>query len=485
MAWVEQRGRQFRVYERVEGKRAFEPFATRDDADAFRHLVAVLGWHTAVDKVRQPVAVDPAPPAVAALPRTPARVPATPLADLRPSGLTVGDLCRAYITIATARRSKKRKGPIEAKTVAQYQSYIQLHIEPYFGDIDAGFVLAEPHADDERLPSAVTFRLHLQTKPKAINVRRDETGAIVTAETHTVGLLSDSTIRKVCAFVSSAYASALRADVSRVVDRNPFAGAAGDTADPKRVEADMWLTPEQALLLLDAITPHYRPLVLFLLLTGLRWSEAAGLQVKHLHLDGHDPRVDVVTALKRRKKAAGGGWYLGRLKTAGSLRTVGLPPLLVEELRALTAGVDGEALVFRTVKGEALHHGNFIDQYLRPAIGRCGGRVPASFRPHGLRHTCATWLLQQGRTIHQVARQLGHADSGVTERVYGHVTPTLRQENAAAAQANLTGRDPEPAPPSPLPPEPQFPLARHLEAVPDLDDADRDLPEVDHDDEVA
>lgn len=39
--------------------------------------------------------------------------------------------------------------------------------------------------------------------------------------------------------------------------------------------------------------------------------------------------------------------------------------------------------------------------------------------PHTLRHTCASWLLWQGKTIWEVAGVIG-ADASTVERVYGH-----------------------------------------------------------------
>lgn len=39
--------------------------------------------------------------------------------------------------------------------------------------------------------------------------------------------------------------------------------------------------------------------------------------------------------------------------------------------------------------------------------------------PHIMRHTCATWLLQAGRSVHDVAGVLGTTE-GVIERTYGH-----------------------------------------------------------------
>ena len=53
-----------------------------------------------------------------------------------------------------------------------------------------------------------------------------------------------------------------------------------------------------------------------------------------------------------------------------------------------------------------------------PTLERAGGSY---FRSYDLRHTCATLLLYEGRTLKEVAEHLGHADPGFTARTYTHV----------------------------------------------------------------
>jgi integrase len=58
---------------------------------------------------------------------------------------------------------------------------------------------------------------------------------------------------------------------------------------------------------------------------------------------------------------------------------------------------------------------------------------------HGMRHTCATMLLQAGQPVHVVAQRLGHADPSITMRVYAHVLPAMQQQAAAVMGALLHG----------------------------------------------
>ena len=50
---------------------------------------------------------------------------------------------------------------------------------------------------------------------------------------------------------------------------------------------------------------------------------------------------------------------------------------------------------------------------------------------HGMRHTCATLLLQAGEPVHVVSKRLGHARVEITLDTYAHVLPDMQQQAAA------------------------------------------------------
>lgn len=49
---------------------------------------------------------------------------------------------------------------------------------------------------------------------------------------------------------------------------------------------------------------------------------------------------------------------------------------------------------------------------------------------HGLRHTCATMLINQGLPLPVVSQRIGHADPSITLKIYAHLLPTLQREAA-------------------------------------------------------
>jgi integrase len=64
----------------------------------------------------------------------------------------------------------------------------------------------------------------------------------------------------------------------------------------------------------------------------------------------------------------------------------------------------------------------------------------AGVRPiklHGLRHTCATLLLQAGVPIKVVQERLGHKRVEITLNIYAHALPSMQQDAAVKLAALL------------------------------------------------
>jgi hypothetical protein len=114
---------------------------------------------------------------------------------------------------------------------------------------------------------------------------------------------------------------------------------------------------------------------------------------------------------------------------------------VARELMALHLADGGprrDALVFPDAAGGHLRRQNWRRRVWVPALERAG--VPY-FRSYDLRHTCATLLLYEGRTLNEVAEHVGHADPGFTARTYAHVMrDAARRRRVPIAQAIRTAR---------------------------------------------
>ena len=55
---------------------------------------------------------------------------------------------------------------------------------------------------------------------------------------------------------------------------------------------------------------------------------------------------------------------------------------------------------------------------------------------HSLRHTFASWLVQDGVSLYEVQKLLGHSSTRVTE-VYSHLQPEMRHDTVNRIHVNL------------------------------------------------
>jgi integrase len=108
---------------------------------------------------------------------------------------------------------------------------------------------------------------------------------------------------------------------------------------------------------------------------------------------------------------------------------------LVEVLIPLVASRPGSDLLFTTPKGERIIHKLYWHHYWVPAVKAAQARgLTKSPRIHDLRHTHASWLIQDGVSLFTISRRLGHASTRTTEQVYGHLMPQALQDAADAVE---------------------------------------------------
>ena len=159
------------------------------------------------------------------------------------------------------------------------------------------------------------------------------------------------------------------------------------------------------------------------LLTGIRTEEARALRWAHVDLDGDPaarPAVPPHVAVWRSVRTH------GETKTERSRRTLGLPAVAVQALRAWTDSQAGErlaagerwqdtGLVFTNHLGAALDAGNVRKMFKRVCAEAGTGD---GWTPRELRTTFVSLLSHRGVSIEEIARLAGHASTRTTEVVY-------------------------------------------------------------------
>jgi integrase len=169
--------------------------------------------------------------------------------------------------------------------------------------------------------------------------------------------------------------------------------------------------------LLDAVTPHWKPLVKFLVVTGCRWGEATALKPSDIDREAGTVKI------RRAWKYSSAGYTLGPPKTKRSRRTINVGSLLDE------LDYSHDWLFVNTIGRPVRYHG-FKPKVWDKAVTKAG--LDPKPTPHDLRHTCASWLLAAGVPLTTVSRQLGHENVQITADVY---TDVDRASFQAAADA--------------------------------------------------
>ncbi|MFD7729683.1 tyrosine recombinase XerC [Kitasatospora phosalacinea] len=180
--------------------------------------------------------------------------------------------------------------------------------------------------------------------------------------------------------------------------------------------------PQARLLLRTAAADRLHALYVLALAMGLRRGELLGLHWAAVDLD----RGTLIVSSNLQR--VDGVLQLGPTKTASSLRTLPLPPVVTAALRehqerqAQERVAAGErwkdtGLVFTSRVGTAIEPDN-----LRRSWCPLRDRLGLTLRFHDLRHTCVTLLLDLGVPPHIVRQIAGHSDIGVTMKVYAHAS---------------------------------------------------------------
>jgi len=274
---------------------------------------------------------------------------------------------------------------LRPRTLELYRSLLRRHLKPTFGALTMSKLSASSTA--VRSWNAELAREHPATAAKAYRL-----------------------LHQLC---STAVADG-------VVGRNPCTvKGAGQEHSPERPTA----TVAEVAALAGAMPANLRLVILLAAWCQLRRGELLGLERRDFDL------LHGTVAIERSVNYVAGGRQVGPPKTEAGVRTLALPPHLLDDIEEhlRQVGPEGNAPLFTGPHGRAVRPHTLWQSFLaaRQSIGR------PDLTMHDLRHSGLTWSAATGATPAELMRRAGHKSSAAAMR-YQHATA---DRDAALAEA--------------------------------------------------
>ena len=259
------------------------------------------------------------------------------------------------------------------------------------------------------------------------------------------------TVKNRHSLLSAALTSAVQADL---IPSNPALGVRMPTA----VEEEMcFLTQAEFARLVTLTPPRWRPLVLFLGATGMRWGEATALTVGAVNLTAGEIRIT-----QAWKETRGAGQKLGPPKTKRGRRTIPVPSVCRPDLEALTRDQAPTTFLFRNTRGNPVRHNSFWGTVWEPLVHVFAGDIKRTIkgkrgrpkvtweivgegkrpRIHDLRHSYASWAISAGHSLPALQSVLGHESIQTTVNRYGHIFRADRDAFRELVTVDIGGNQP-------------------------------------------
>jgi integrase len=177
-----------------------------------------------------------------------------------------------------------------------------------------------------------------------------------------------------------------------------------------------YLQMAEATRLINACDPDFRRLVRGALETGARYGELCVLTVSDFNADS--------------------GTVTIRQSKANKARHVILTLEGVEYFKTITAGRAGSEFLFLKDDGE-MWMSDHQSEPMEDANERAKIEPPINF--HGLRHTWASHAVMNGVPLIIVAKNLGHSDTRMVEKHYGHLAQSYVADAIRAGAPRFGG----------------------------------------------
>jgi integrase len=175
-----------------------------------------------------------------------------------------------------------------------------------------------------------------------------------------------------------------------------------------------YLCDDEARRLMNACPPDFRALVTGALLTGCRYGELTAMNCEDFNPDAGTLRVHASKGGRPRHVVLTGEGH--------------------DLVAALAAGKPGSARLFLRVNGRQWSK----SEQQRPLAAAClAARIDPPINFHALRHTYASRLAMRAVPLAVIAAQLGHADTRMVEKHYGHLAPSYVADTVRKAFGSL------------------------------------------------
>ena len=226
-----------------------------------------------------------------------------------------------------------------------------------------------------------------------------------------------------------------------LITTNP---AIGCRLPPKKAKEMQVLTQDEIKrFLIQAQDEGYYELFLLELTTGMRRGEILGLQWKDVNFATGELHI------KRQVVKKGAQTQITKPKTKSSIRTILLPPGMVENLAELKKTATCDWVFPSPVKeGEPRNPDSLYGRFQKILKRAQCKKV----RFHDLRHTFATMALENGMDIKTLSAMIGHISAETTLNIYSHITDTMQRQAAVKIDRKIGGTDAQM-------PEPELPKA--------------------------
>ena len=242
-------------------------------------------------------------------------------------------------------------------------------------------------------------------------------------------MLAEGLSRRSVEFVGTVLRMALKHAVTQYqfIDANPAENI--PIPRPRRTEVKVWSLEEMRAIMAAISDNRYGPFFYLQAMTGARRGEVLGLRWPDIDLDNG------VVWFRTNRVRVKGGYVEGTLKNDQGKKVpideATTAMLLAHRKRQAADRLKSrkwldEQYVFTNRNGGPFNVSN-LHRAWKQLIADAGVTYQ---KPHALRHTHATLLLEAGEPLHVVSERLGHKDAMVTATIYAHVTPEQSRKAA-------------------------------------------------------